>query len=291
MTRRLLPAALALLLAAHPAAGASPYHPPKVKVPPSGALLPWSRIVTYYGNPMSTRMGILGELPHEEMMARLAAEADAWRAADPSTPVRPGLELVATVASDKPGKSGLYRLRMPPEMIERVIGWARSRGWLTILDVQVGQGSVFDEVNRLRPFLAQPDVHLALDPEFDMPPHVRPGTRIGRTDAADINRAVRLLAGIVAEHKLPPKVLLVHRFTQSMVRRALEIEPDPRVQVVMVMDGYGPPALKRMVYRATIRYEPVQFAGIKLFYKNDRPLMTPREVLRLVPGPSVVIYQ
>ncbi len=259
--------------------------------PSPGALLPWSRVVTYYGNPLSKRMGILGELPPAEMMAGLEREAAVWRKADPFTTVKPGLELVATVAADAPGPSGLYRSRMPDALIQKVIGWARSKGWLVILDIQVGHSSVKDEVERLRPFLESPDVHLALDPEFDMPAGIVPGKRIGTTDARAVDVAINLLGSIVEKNKLPPKLLLVHRFTGGMLTNAKLVHLDPRVQVVMVMDGYGAPALKRTAYRIAIRSDPVQFAGIKLFYKNDKPQMTPHEVLQLTPGPSVVIYQ
>ncbi|HEX4048093.1 MAG TPA: hypothetical protein VH309_09685 [Elusimicrobiota bacterium] len=282
---------LAVLLLATSSFAAAPYFPPAMPAPHRDALLPWCRIVTYYGNPLSKKMGILGELPPAEMMAGLEREAKAWREADPSTTVRPGLELVATVASDYPGPSGYYRTRMPDALIEKVIGWARSKGWLVILDVQVGHASVKDEVERLRPFLASPDVHLALDPEFDMPPGIVPGRRIGTTDARDVNIAIKLLAAIVEKDRLPPKLLLVHRFTEGMLTNAKAVKLDPRVQVVLVMDGYGSPAFKRTAYRIAIRREPVQYAGIKLFYKNDKPQMTPREALQLTPGPSVVIYQ
>lgn len=282
----------ALLLAAPLAAGEpAPYLAPATALPRRDALLPWTRVVTYYGNPLSKRMGILGELPPEQMMAGLEREAAAWRKADPLTRVRPGLELVATVAADSPGPSGLYRTRMPDVLISKVIGWARSKGWITILDVQVGHASVKDEVERLRPFLEAPDVHLALDPEFDMPPGIVPGKRIGTMDARDINIASALLISMIEKKRLPPKLLLVHRFTEGMVTNHSAVRLDPRVQVVMLMDGYGTPAFKRTAYRVAIRHEPVQFAGIKLFYKNDKPLMTPREALQLQPGPSVIIYQ
>lgn len=282
----------ALLLAARTAAAApAPYLPPAILAPRRGALLPWCRVVTYYGNPLSKRMGILGELPPAEMMAGLEREAQMWSKADPLTRVKPGLELVATVASDAPGPSGLYRSRMPDALIEKVVGWAKSRGWLVILDVQVGHASVKDEVERLRPFLERPDVHLALDPEFDMPAGVVPGRRIGSTDARAVDVAINLLASMIEKRRLPPKLLLVHRFTGGMLTNSAAVRLDPRVQVVMVMDGYGSPAFKRTAYRIAIRKEPVQYAGIKLFYKNDKPLMTPAETLKLTPGPSVVIYQ
>ena len=279
------------MLAAGRARAATPYTPPPVLASRRGALLPWCRIVTYYGNPLSKKMGILGELPPDEMMAGLEREAAAWRKADPATPVKPGLELVATVASDFPGPSGLYRTRMPDALIRKVIGWARSKGWLVILDVQVGHAAVKNEVERLRPFLERPYVHLALDPEFDMPPGVKPGKRIGTTDARSVNVAINLLASMIEKKKLPPKLLLVHRFTGGMLTHSAAVKLDSRVQVVMVMDGYGLPAFKRTAYRRAIRADPVQFAGIKLFYKNDKPRMTPKDVLSLTPGPSVVIYQ
>lgn len=250
-----------------------------------------TRWVTYYGNPLSKRMGILGEIPPEEMMDRLAKQAEEWREADPATKVQPALELVATVASDQPGQGGLYRTRMPDALIEKVIKWSRSRGWPVILDIQIGHSKVKPEVERLQKFLEMPDVHLALDPEFDMPKKQVPGTRIGTTDAEDVNVAVILLSKIVAEKKLPPKLLLVHRFTEPMLRRHKLVRLDPNVQIAVIMDGFGYPGLKKKIYRVIVKKEPVQFGGFKLFYKNDVPLMKPAEVLELEPKPSVIIYQ
>lgn len=284
---RLLAAALLTALAA-PALGAAPAAPAAC---PPGKLLPECRIVSYYGNPLSKRMGILGEIPVEQMLARLETQAEEWRRADPATPVLPALELVATVASPTPGPDGRYNNRMPDALIEKVIGWAARRGWLVILDVQIGRSTVRAEVERLRPFLERPHVHLALDPEFDMPRGVRPGKRIGTSDGEDVNVASILLSTIAARGGLPPKLLIVHRFTEPMLMRRERIRLDPRVQIAVVMDGFGTPALKRKVYRVTVTNEPVQHAGIKLFYKNDKPLMTPAETLKLEPPPLVVIYQ
>jgi len=236
-------------------------------------------------------MGILGELPPKEMMDRLQAEADLWQKSDSSSTVRPGLELVADVASDYAQDDGKYRLRMPKPMIDKVIGWARSRGWLVILDVQVGRSSVKRELDWIMPYLEQPDVHLALDPEFQMRKDLKPGQRIGSSDAEDVNLAVIRLSQLVEEKKIPPKLLLVHRFTDDMLKRYWKIRTDPRVQIVVVMDGYGVPYAKEKIYRREVSREPVQFAGIKLFYKNDQPMMTRKQLLGLSPKPRVVIYQ
>ncbi len=272
-----------------------PVWPVPGPAPLPGALLPAKRIVTFYGNPLSERMGILGRLPAKRMMDSLEAQAKAWEKADPATPVVRGLELVATVGAGEPGPSGLWRTRMRDTMIQNIITLAKSRGWITVLDVQIGQGSYKDEVARLLPFLKDPTVHLALDPEFDMPPGKKPGTVIGTSDAAEINGVIRTLAELVEKEKLPPKVMLVHRFTRPMLTHASKIQPDPRVQVAIVMDGFGSPTLKRGSYDHFVYREPVQYTGFKLFYHHlrvrDNPLMSPADVLKLKPQPLVIIYQ
>jgi hypothetical protein len=260
-----------------------------------GAILPEKRIVAYYGNPLSKRMGILGELPPEEMLKRLDREVARWEKADPSTPVVPALHLIAVVAQGSPGRDGKYRLRMTDSLIERVSTWAASRDGIVFLDVQVGRSTLREELPRLIPFLKRPNVHLGLDPEFSMKGGHKPGTRIGTLDAADINYATDLLAKLVTEHRLPPKVLVVHRFTRPMLTNARKIELDPRVQIVVNMDGWGAPWLKRASYRQYVYSEPVQFTGFKLFYHNDTkkgdPLMTPAQVLELDPKPVYIQYQ
>lgn len=255
------------------------------------ALLPRSRIVAFYGNPLSRRMGILGELDPEPMLARLDSVAAEWEAADSGHVVRPALHLIVTVAQGDSGRDGMYRLRHGDALVARVAGWAESRGWLLFLDVQAGRSPVATEVARLIPWLRRPNVHLALDPEFAMPAGQVPGRRIGTLDAADINAVVEMLARVVDYEGVPPKVLVIHRFTEGMVTNHDAIVADPRVQVVVHMDGFGPPALKRSIYRHIVEDRPVQFAGIKLFYKNDRPMLTPSDVVALRPVPLYVQYQ
>jgi hypothetical protein len=274
--------------------------PPKpvwpVAGPPAraGAILPNKRIVAYYGNPLSKRMGILGEVPPDEMLRRLDREVAAWEKAD-TLPVVPALHLIAVVAQAGAGSDGMYRARMADTLIERVYGWAKRREAIMFLDLQVGKSTLQQELPRLVPFLARPDVHLAVDPEFSMKRGGLPGKRIGTYDAADINYAIEFLANLVDAYRLPPKVLVVHRFTRPMLTNAKRIRLDPRVQVVIHMDGWGAPHLKRDSYEAYVHSEPVQFTGFKLFYKNDtkrgHPLMKPADVLSLFPRPVYIQYQ
>jgi hypothetical protein len=260
-----------------------------------GAILPNKRIVAFYGNPLSKKMGILGELPSDEMLARLDREVAAWNSADSATPVQPALHLIAVVAQGSPGTAGKYRMRMDSALIERVYGWAKSKGALLFLDVQVGQGTLQEELPRLTPFLKRPDVHLGIDPEFSMKRGGVPGSRIGTFDAVDVNYAASLLGDLVEREHIPPKVLVVHRFTRDMLTGYKRIKLDPRVQIVINMDGWGPPSLKRESYRRYVYQYPVQFTGFKLFYRNDKKngsrMMAPVEVLALHPKPIYIQYQ
>src|SRR5262245_43656572 len=112
----------------------APFVPTPTAVLP-GAILPGHRIIAYYGNPKSTRMGALGEIrPPDEMMRRLESVAAQWARADSSRGVMPALHLITTVAQDRPGVDGFYRVRHPETQIAEVASWAEKRGWLLFLD-------------------------------------------------------------------------------------------------------------------------------------------------------------
>jgi hypothetical protein len=268
----------------------TPPAPAFTITPRPDALLPNKRIVVYYGNPRSKRMGVLGEYPEEVMLRKLQEEVDAFTEADSTTPVQPGLHLIVTVAQASPGRNILYRARMSDSLIDYWCKLAESKGYVIFLDVQTGRSTVKAELQPLIPYLKRPYVHLALDPEFAMKGNDIPGKKIGTLDASEINY-VNTLAAIVKENSIPPKVLVIHRFTQRMVTNTRKIQPVPEVQVVMNMDGFGAPWLKRNSYEAYVRMQPVQFAGFKLFYKNDKPLMTRREVVQLDPSPLFITFQ
>lgn len=260
-----------------------------------GAILPGRRIVAYYGNPLSKRMGVLGEYARDEMLRRFERQIDEWRRADPDTPVQPALHLISVVAQGDPGTSGKYRTIMRDTLIEMVYGWAKEKNAILFVDIQVGHSDVRELLPRFEKFLSRPDVHLAIDPEFMMKAGHKPGAKIGTMDAADINYAADYLARLVRQHNLPPKVLVIHRFTRGMITNSRAIRLRPEVQIVMHMDGWGAPFLKRDTYRDYIVREPVQFTGFKLFYHNDtkkgHPLMTPADLLRLRPPPLYIQYQ
>jgi hypothetical protein len=264
----------------------------------AGALLPKNRIVAYYGNPHSRKMGVIGEYPEPQMLAMWDRTVAAWKAADPKTPVIPAIHLVTVVAQGAPGPDGLWVRREDSSMIERTYKWAKSRNGILFLDIQAANSTLQKELPRLLPWLSRPDVHLGVDPEFYMHYEregIRPSTKIGTMHASDINYVIQTLDKLVADKKIPPKILVVHRFTSKMVPDAENIRPTSRVQVVMHMDGWGPPWLKFDSYRDYVVSHPVQYTGFKLFYHNDTKkgdaLLTPPELLQLRPRLSYVQYQ
>lgn len=260
-----------------------------------GAILPDKRIVCYYGNPNSTRMGALGEYPREEMLRRLNGEVEKWTQADPQHPALPCLHMVSVVAQGDPGPSGHYRAQMRDTQVDSIYQMARSVNGIFIIDVQVGTDDIRNIMPRFENFLKRPDIHFAVDPEFYMRGGVVPGRKIGTMTAADINYVTEQLARIVRENNLPPKVLVIHRFTRNMVTGTEDVILRPEVQIVMDMDGWGAPWLKRDSYRDYVVRYPVQYTGFKLFYHNDTkkgdPLMSPQDLLRLEPKPLYIQYQ
>jgi hypothetical protein len=270
--------------------------PAKMPYPLAGAIFPYNRIVAFYGNLYSKKMGILGELPKNEMLKKLQGEVANWQAADSSLHVIPALHYIAVTAQGSPGKDGKHRMRMPFHQIDTIMNWAKEINALVFLDIQVGHSSVKDEVPLLEPYLKLSNVHLGIDPEFSLKNGEVPGTKIGSFNSDDVNAAIDYLAALVKKNNLPPKILIVHRFTQGMVTGYEKIKKVPEVQVVMDMDGWGDKTLKRSTYLRYIFREPVEFTGFKLFYKNDtrkdkNGMYTPGELSKFIPKPIYIQYQ
>ncbi len=264
--------------------------------PLPGAILPFYRVVAYYGNMYSKNMGVLGQYPPKIMMEKLMNEVKVWEKADTTIPVKPALHYICVTAQADAGANGLHNLRMPFKQIDSVIHMAKTINALVFLDLQVGFSTVQKEIPLLEKYLKMPGVHLGIDPEFSMKEGSVPGKRIGTFDAADINYVSQYLASLVKLYNLPPKIFVVHRFTKRMVTNYKEIKLRSEVQLVMDMDGWGGPDLKKGTYRYFIEGEPVQFTGFKLFYKNDiknepHRMLTPKEVLQQTPAPVYIQYQ
>jgi hypothetical protein len=236
-------------------------------------------------------MGILGEYSKEDLLSKLQEEQAAYEAADPSRPVMLAFELIATVAQPYPAEDDTYLTTTGDDLIQEYLDFATENNMILILDVQIGLSTVKAEIDKVEKWLLYPNVHLALDPEFAMAEGEIPGTTIGGIDASDVTYAQERLAQLAADNDLPPKMLIVHQFHEEMIRNSESLAPVDGVQLVIDFDGFGDPSNKVAGYNLFLQDRPIQFAGIKLFYKQDDPLMSPQDVVALSPPPDFVVYQ
>ena len=254
-------------------------------------LLPEYRILSFYGFPGEVNMGVLGEYDMETLLQRLKEQAALYEAVD-DRPYKLAFEVIASVAQQYEGDDGDYLAYIGESMLQEYIDFTAANDLLLILDVQFGHRTVQQEVAAMEPYLKYPHVQLALDPEFSVGDGQVPGTVIGSIDAADVLYAQQELARISAENDLPPKLLIVHQFTDSSITNRDTIAQIPGVQFVLEVDGFGSPDEKRGTYSWLTSGEVFDFHGFKLWYNGqDDPIMSPEEVLALDPQPDLIIYQ
>jgi len=272
------------------APGAEADAPPPLQLPRGGrTILPGHRVVAFYGAPQDRQLGVLGIGTPDQAGRRLARVAE--RYARFGTPVLPAMELIAVIAAGHPGADGLYRTRQDPRVIRRYLRAARRMKALLILDVQPGRSDFLQEARRLRRWLRQPDVSLALDPEWRVHAPHAPGQVIGSVTAREVNAVSFWLDRLAQRHRLPQKLLLVHRFTERMVDDVTALKPRPNLALAINVDGFGGRAVKRAKYHELAAPAERLFDGFKLFYEEDTDLLSPRQVMRLRPPPDVVVYE
>jgi hypothetical protein len=281
-------------LPADPAAGTGPAA---TATPPPHTPQPYldrHRVVSFYGNPLASGMGIVGEYPPEELIRRLRAQAAVYQALSPDRTVVPAIHFIYAVAQAQPGRDGLHLLRMDDELVRQWIQITKDHGLLLFLDIQFGRSSVERELPHVLPYLTEPHVHVAFDPEFAWAPHESPAEDIGSLDGAVINRAIDMLEQLIVEHRLANKILIVHQFRPDMITNKAAIRPSPWVETVIDADGFGARNVKIGQWNQVIRDDNVERAGFKLFYKQDAKsggLMAETEVMALEPAPLIIIYQ
>jgi hypothetical protein len=271
-----------------PAAGL----PPPTELPGGGRrIFPERRIVAFYGNPTAAELGVLGIGKPSKMLVKLRRQAKPY--ARKTRPILPALELISSIAANAPGRDGRYVNHVPAKIINRYLRAARKAEALLVLDIQPGHADFMSETVRLRRWLKEPDVGLAIDPEWHTP-GVVPGTQLGSITAAEVNRVTRYVAKIVRQERLPQKLFIIHQFTQNMVRNKSQLQTPRELAVVMNVDGFGTRSGKLSKYKDFTRKPnrpPGTYVGFKLFYREDTNLYTPKEVMALKPRPDVVMYE
>ncbi|WP_344171182.1 hypothetical protein [Kribbella lupini] len=281
-----------------PSAPAAPPQPPKPKPKPlpqlprgGRTLFPTHQLVAFVGAPGAPALGPL-DSNLDERARRLEKLATSYRGGRTILPV---MELIVVTAQGAAGSDGKYRSRIDPEQIDRYLAVARKYKMLLMLDVQPGQAKPLDEVRRLEPWLRQPDVGLAVDPEWQVGPGQVPGRVFGRTSGAELNEIGAYLSALTTKYRLPEKVFVFHQLTAKIVAGEAALRPHPGVALIKSVDGIGTRGAKEATYRGLITKLPKGVhTAFKLFYVEDTrhgPLMTPAQVLALRPRPELVIYE
>src|SRR3954447_9573133 len=272
------------------AGGEADATPKPPSLPRGGrTILPRFRVVAYYGAPQDDELGILGIGPPALAARRLERQAKPYARA--GRPVLPAMELIAAIVTSEAGDGGDHSMRQDDATIRRYLRVARAHRMLLLLDIQPGYAPFLQEAKALERWLKEPDVGLALDPEWSMKPPLLPAQEIGSTDAGTVNEVSRYLSDLVRQNDLPQKLLVVHRFTREMIQNEGALEQNPGVALVVNVDGFGDRPNKVSKYREFTRDLRRRYNGFKLFYHEDLNLMRPKQVLRLRPQPDLVVYE
>jgi hypothetical protein len=254
-------------------------------------LLPDHRLIMYYGFPENPNMGILGQYPPEELLPKLQEQKAAYEAAAPDRPWKMGIELIASVAQRDPGPDGMYVADTGGEWLDLYTQFTEANDMYLLLDVQCGLKSPKEDYEGLERWMRYDHVHLAIDPEFHVLPGETPGIELGSIDASDVTEAQQWCIDIANKYGTSRKMLLIHQFHVYSISNKDQITPMHGVDLVLNMDGFGPPHMKLDTWGVVIQQQPIEYNGIKLFYDQDVPLMTPEEIMALEPTPDVINYQ
>ena len=259
--------------------------------------------VTYYGRPEVPVMGILGEWGVDDLIPLLREQARAYDEANgPELSVTPAIHLIYGMATTVDGPDGSHLTYLADEVVRAYIDRAAWEGMGVILDVQIGNVAPLESIRPAFPYLKYKNVQLALDPEFAMttPGQTIPGQPPGTITADQINQVQTEMVAYMNQENVPAhKMLIVHQFLPSMIVAKDYVSELPGIDIVICADGYGAPSPKISKYNDFMG-ENVQFAGFKLFYRWDEPLMTEGQTLgtgsypgigRMQVTPSLVVYQ
>jgi hypothetical protein len=231
---------------------------------------------------------VLGQSDPDTAANQLEQQAQAYAAY--GRPVLPSVDLITTLAVTYPGPDGTYSEMTDPAVVSQYLSVARAHHMLLVLDFQPGQSDFLSQIEQYEQFLEQPDVGVALDPEWRMAPGQAPGDVVGQTSAAEINQVAGYLAQIVDQFNLPQKLLVVHQFDASMVPDRQDVGTWPEVAVTFDMEAWGSPQEKLQAYQ---QLAPVGTwnDGLMLFNQLDTPLLTPQQVMALQPQPDLITYE
>ena len=270
---------------------------------PQPSVLEQQRMVTMYGYPRATTMGMLGTFRDPRDAAREVKRMAAELQAADGRPTIGALHVIVHVAQEHQTTDGTHIARIDAADLQPWVEVAREQGVLLILDTQVGWSDALTETKRLERWLKLPFVHLAVDPEFALKGGLAPGLAIGTLDGASVNAVQAYLGDLVRREGLPRKMLMLHQFMEHMLTGTSTYAADPDIEIVVDFDGHGPIGAKIDGYARYGAAPYAERAAMKLFTEHDQPLMRPADIPQLLREwaaakneptprlPDVIVYQ
>ena len=258
-----------------------------------GLLFPGRRMIALYGHPSGGALGVMGEQPPKEAVARVNKLVEEYQPHS-DYQVMPAFEIIATVASDSPGPDGDYSNEADPAELEPYIDAITEAGGYAFLDLQPGQASLLEQAKRYEKLLKKPNVGLALDPEWKLHPGQKPMENVGYVEVDEINQVSHWLANLVRRNNLPQKGLIMHQFQLQMIRNRESLNTNyPELAHILHADGHGPPGEKFATWEAMKKDLPAGvFLAWKNFYDEDSPTFSPEKSYKDVkPRPWFISYQ
>jgi len=256
-------------------------------------LFPHYRLVGFCGTPGAPNLGELtGNLP------KRAKELEKYTAQyGGDREVLPVFELIAVLVMGYPGADKKWRRRVPDSVVDEYLAAARANKAILLLNIQPGHSDFVTEVKAFERYLREPDVGVALDPEWQMwQANQKPGSVYGQTTGEVIDQVGAYLSDLVRENHLPEKALVFHQVNGHVLKDEPAIGQHPGVVVIKSVDGLGFTRSKIETYHYLLKSMPEGVhPGFKLFFDEDvrygGRLMAPKEVMALAPVPEYVMYE
>lgn len=236
-------------------------------------------LLGYYGRPGIKAMGILGQYTPNELVPKLLHRAKQYNEVlGKAMIVKPVFHLIYGMASVSPEMDGSYLQFLKDDTVMTYINIAHKEGFGVILDIQLGNEDPINAIQKALPYLKYKDVHLAIDPEFEVSNlnNVRPGKVIGHVTAGQVNEVQLAMSKYMQDNGIQGnKILILHSFGTSMIQNQNELQKIANIDLTINLDGYGTPNQKIGTFNVitTPNISNKAYTGFKLFLTKDHPMM------------------
>ena len=256
------------------------------------SILPGSRLIALYGSPGIPALGVLGEQPIDQSVKRIMDLSSQYQQYS-TEKIIPTFEIITTVASAGPTQNGDYSSEIDISTLKPWVEIAKQNNIYVILDLQPGLADFTSQAKLYEELLSQPNVGLALDPEWRLKPGQKHMKSIGSVSADEINATANWLNALCIRNNLPKKLFLIHQFKLSMIENQEKLSPTQQnLNWLIQMDGLGAQATKLQTWHTILDKVPDNVnVGWKNFIDEDKPMLTPEQTMQLKPKPYYVSYQ